>query len=216
MMKMTKALLCACCLSMLGPVSAFGQLLPLGEEFTVNSFTPGTQARPWLATGPGGEFVVIWQGGTFVADGQDGSEGGILGQRYAAGGSPVGGEFQVNTYTTDNQRDPAVAIGPSSEFVVTWDSMNNGTYDIQAQRYAADGSPQGAEFQINTFTYDNQYRSAVGSGPDGHMIVVWESFDSPAPDFGPAILGQRFVNTDPIFPDGFESGDTSAWSSTVP
>ena len=34
----------------------------------------------------------------------------VQGQRHAANGAKVGSQFQVNTYTTDNQTLPAVAI----------------------------------------------------------------------------------------------------------
>ena len=40
-------------------------------------------------------------------DGQDGSGHGIYGQRYAADGTPVGSEFRVNTFTTDDQVFPS-------------------------------------------------------------------------------------------------------------
>ena len=41
--------------------------------------------------------------------GQNGGNWNIYGQRYNINGSPVGGQFQVNTYTTNNQKYPVVA-----------------------------------------------------------------------------------------------------------
>src|SRR4030095_17059979 len=53
-----------------------------------------------------GAFVAVWTGSTFGA----GSEGArVLGRRFDASGAPLGGEFQVNTLTTNNQWFPAVA-----------------------------------------------------------------------------------------------------------
>ncbi len=50
---------------------------------------------------------------------------------------------------------------------------------------------------------------------DGDFVVVWSSFGSSGSDSaGESIQGQRFAV--PLFTDGFESGDTSAWSNTVP
>ena len=35
---------------------------------------------------------------------------------------PVGGQFQVNTYTTSHQKTQAVATAPDGDFVVVWTS----------------------------------------------------------------------------------------------
>ena len=96
------------------------------------------------------------------------------------------------------------------------DGPDGSLFGIAARPYQSDGSPASGEFVVNTFTLYNQYRNAVTSGPDGQVVVVWESVDSgPAPDFGPSVLGQRFRRTASIFTDGFESGDVSSWSSSV-
>lgn len=55
--------------------------------------------------------------------GNDGSTFGILGQRYASSGAPLGSEFRVNTYTTNIQYRPSIATDSSGNFVVVWDSF---------------------------------------------------------------------------------------------
>ena len=65
----------------------------------------------------------------------------------------------VNTFTTSNQNNPAVAIDADGDFVVTWQSSDqdgdgNGIY---AQRYNASGVAQGSEFLVNTFTTSPSY-----------------------------------------------------------
>src|SRR5438128_300 len=75
--------------------------VPQGPEFRVNTFTTGSQAYPSVAVGAAGDFVVAWQ-----SQGQDGSDDGVYAQRYGATGSPQGGEFRVNTYTTRVQAFP--------------------------------------------------------------------------------------------------------------
>ena len=72
--------------------------LPLGEEFRVNSYTTETQYRPAVASHLDGSFVVVWN-----SRDQDGSDWGVFAQRYDADGDPLGGEFQVNSYTTGIQ-----------------------------------------------------------------------------------------------------------------
>ena len=61
---------------------------------------------------------------------------------------PVGEEFQVNTYITNNQRYPSVALDGDGDFVVVWVSDGSGGTDsssssIQGQRYSADGTRAG-------------------------------------------------------------------------
>ncbi len=99
------------------------------------------------------------------------------------------------------------------------DSSGSSATSIQGRRYASDGSTVGGEFQVNTYTTDVQSRSGVVAlGADGDFVVVWESEGSSGTDSSDrSVQGQRFrTPAPPIFADGFESGDTTAWTSTVP
>jgi hypothetical protein len=89
----------------------------LGDEFQVNSYTPSQQYSASVATGSNGDFLAVWS--SFA---QDGSLGGLFGQRYNASGARLGGEFPVNSYTTNRQRLAKVAALANGPFVVTWDS----------------------------------------------------------------------------------------------
>ena len=56
---------------------------------------------------------------------------------------------------------------------------------------------------------------AVEAG--GDFVVVWGSYGSGGTDTAYfSIQGQRYADPTSIFADGFESGDTSAWSTAVP
>ena len=91
---------------------------PIGEEFQVNSYTTSWQVYPAVAVEPQGNFVVVWMSdGSY---GTDTSPFSIQAQRYDANGTPVGAEFQVNSYTTNFQGTPAVAVEPQGDFVVDW------------------------------------------------------------------------------------------------
>ncbi len=74
------------------------------SEFQVNSYTADTQLYPSVGASATGDFVVAWQSNT-----QDGSSFGVFGQRFSSDGAPLGGEFQVNAYTSNLQREPSVA-----------------------------------------------------------------------------------------------------------
>jgi hypothetical protein len=169
---------------------------PQGAQFQVNSYTTRNQSEPVVAIDGSGRFVVVWV--SSGSAGSDGDYGSIQGQRYDAGGTPQGSEFQVNTYTTDSQLDPAVAAAGSGSFVVVWSSYgsvgSDGDYDsVQGQRYDASGAPQGPQFQVNTYTTGYQYEPGVVADASGRFVVVWESSASAALDTGdPSIQGQRF------------------------
>jgi hypothetical protein len=160
---------------------------PLGAEFRVNTYTTSFQTVPSVGMDGSGNFVVVW----FCA-GKDGSYFGIFGQRYAAAGTPLGPEFQVNSYTTQSQIDPSVAVAPSGNFLVAWsgafqDGSVNGVF---AQRYDSSGTPAGPEFRVNTFTSLYQERPEVLADGSGNFVVVWESWQDGS-SFG--IFGQRYA-----------------------
>jgi hypothetical protein len=158
----------------------------LGPEFLVNTYITNDQNNAAVAMDPDGNFVVVWQ-----SAGQDGSDTGVFGQRYAAGGAAVGGEFRVNTYRTSFQSNPAVAMGAGGAFVVVWDSVDqDGSFDgIFGQRYDAAGAAVGSEFRVNTFTTGFQFAPAVAMGVGGAFVVVWQSADQD----GRGIFGQRYA-----------------------
>ena len=118
-----------------------------------------------------GNFVIAWQSI------QDGDFYGIYAQRYNALGVAQGSEFQVNTYTTNYQGEPSIAMDSDGDFVITWqsryqDGSNNGIY---AQRYNASGVAQGSEFQVNTYTTSLQNSSRIAMDSDGDFVIAWQS-----------------------------------------
>ncbi|WOE42759.1 Ig-like domain-containing protein [Acinetobacter chinensis] len=160
---------------------------PQGGEFQVNTYTYNWQDNPSVTALSDGGFVVTWQ-----SNGQDGLGYGIYGQRYAADGQPQGGEFKVNTYTTDGQFLPSVTALSDGGFVVTWQSngQDGSGYGVYAQRYAADGQPQGGEFQVNTYTYNWQDSPSVTALSDGGFVVTWSSNGQDGSGWG--IYAQRY------------------------
>ena len=174
---------------------AFGQRFasngaPLGGEFQINTYTLYSQFPSSVAMDSSGNFVVVW-----FSEFQDGSGDGIFGRRYSSTGVPLTGEFRINTFTTGNQFTPAVAAGSTGNFVVTWYSPNQdgSGYGMFGQRFASTGIPLGGEFQINTFTPNNQFGSAVAADTAGNFVVAWESDGQDGSGFG--IFGQRYAST---------------------
>lgn len=160
---------------------------PVGSEFLVNTFTTNNQWRPGVATNDSGSFVVVW-----TSMFQDGSAHGIFAQRFDAAGSRIGGEFQVNNYSTGDQFGPEVASDSSGNFVVVWNSgsQDGSNYGVFGQRFSSAGSPLGGEFQVNTFTTDSQRSPAVAVDGLGNFVVVWHSQNQDGSNYG--VFGQRF------------------------
>ncbi len=181
---------------------------PLGRAFQVNSHTTGAQRDVDVASTAAGSFVVVWR-----SDDQDGSGRGVFGQRYDAAGDPTGAEFQANSYTIGEQDRPSAEFDEAGNFVVTWtgdlqDGSDNGVF---GQRFDAAGSRTLDEFQVNDFTNNSQSGSSVLASQAGSFVVTWSSYLQDGSSDG--VFG-RVLET--IFVDGFESGDTAAWSQTVP
>ncbi len=172
-------------LSLVLPLAALAQQpVPKGDEFRANTYTPGPQVTPSVAADSNGNHVIVWE-----SHGQDGSFSGIHGQRFANDGSPVGGEFQVNTYTTHNQLYPSAAMDADGDFVVVWDSTGqDGSWEgIFARLFSSDGAPQGPDFQVNSYTTYSQTRPSVAREADGDFVVVWDTKYR-------VIFGKRFAN----------------------
>jgi hypothetical protein len=170
---------------------AAGTGAPIGPEFRVNTYTTGEQYRPTAAFAWSGEFVVVWQNGTLGG----GNGTGVLAQRYAASGAPLGPEFQVETYTTSFQVFPSVAVDASGDFVVVWMSggQDGSGAGVFGQRYSSTGEPVGPEFRANTYTTGLQGAPAVTADGSGNFAVVWPSVAQDVPDTG--VYGQRFASS---------------------
>jgi hypothetical protein len=159
---------------------------PLGPEFRVNTYTTGAQYLASVASDGTGNFVVVWQ-----SNGQEGTES-IFGQRYSFNGAPLGGEFRVNTYTTDDQAFPSVGVSNAGNFVVTWQSygQDGSSWGVFGQRFNGGGFPLGTEFRVNTYTTSGESAASVSSDLGGDFLVVWHATGEDGSGLG--IFGQRF------------------------
>jgi hypothetical protein len=132
-----------------------------GSEFKVNSTTSNDQLYSMVAMDSDGDFVVTWS-----SLGQDGSGWGVYGQRYSAAGVAQGGEFKVNSTTSNDQHYSTVAMDSDGDFVVTWSSygQDGSGWGVYGQRYSAAGVAQGGRVQSQLH---HQQLSSVLHGGDG-------------------------------------------------
>jgi hypothetical protein len=161
--------------------------VPAGGEFRVNASAAGSET---VSTGrsiailPAGDFVVVWQSAGPPVE--------VFGQRFDRAGAPVGGEFQVNTYTTGTQGSARLAALSDGGFAVAWHSVDqdgNGA-GVFGQVHDPGGARRGAEFQVNVHTADAQYPFGIAAGPAGSFVVVWQSLGQDGSGYG--VFSRRF------------------------
>ncbi len=149
----------------------------IGTEFAVNTTTAGDQSAPQVTALADGGFAVVWE-----APGTSGTE--IWMQRFAANGSTLGTETQLNTVTYSTQSQPDITLLGNGDLLVAWTSYNNlsGTgysYDIYARLFdGTTGAAKGAEFLVNTELASTQDVPQVSATADGGFVVTWASATS--------------------------------------
>jgi hypothetical protein len=92
---------------------------PQGSDFQVNTNVTGAQGSAAVDMDADGDFAVVWHSSRYGGSLLD---SGVFAQQFDASGAPVGSEFRVNSYTTGQQRGPAIASSPDENFVVVWES----------------------------------------------------------------------------------------------
>ena len=166
-------------------------------EFQVNTHTSNEQKNAAIAMDEAGNFVVVWS--SYL---QDGSSNGIFGRLFDPNCGQLGEEFQLNTTSSGNQTEPAVAMDAAAGFVATWQGPGlneEDREDIFVQQFDPDGLPIGEEFRVNSLVDDQQRFPCVAFTNNGTFIVVWESSNTPL-EGDKAICGQLYDS------NGMESG----------
>ena len=147
----------------------------LTSEFVVNTYSSGDQGGGKISALKNGGFVIIWQSiWQEVAGGYN--AWGSFGQVYSESGIKVGSEFQVNTYTDDNQDNPAVSALQDGGFISSWFSyLQDGSQGgIYAQIFNSDGTKRGGEFLVNSSTNGNQGTTYVEGLSNGNFVATWQ------------------------------------------
>jgi len=152
-----------------------------------------------------GGFVVTWKRAL------TGSQ--VFMNRFDPYGTPLAVAGRVDTLDPSDCSEPRVAVGPDAAFAIVWSSTFDGERSIRGRIFGPIGVPADEDFEVE------------------HAGVVWipvrprvtlsdrllVSYSNQAEIFfyaRGAVIGARTPAH--IFSDGFESGDESAWSLSVP
>jgi hypothetical protein len=168
----------------------------IGGEFQVNTTTTGYQDHPAPAMAPDGRFVVSW------TSQQDGSGLSVLARLYDALGTPLGGEFLVNTFTLGNQDSPSPTMDETGDFAIAWTSrsaQDGSAAGVFARRFDASGNARGGEFQVNSYTTGTQdlsfFAPSLASDSAGNLVATWRGETQDGS--GDGVFAQRFGGLHP-------------------
>ena len=165
-------------------------------DVQANTFTNGDQRFADVAVLTDGSFVVVWDSPTPTSGFTD-----IFGQRFDAAGARIGGEFQINTLTANNQQFADVNPLPDGGFVVSW--LYGTIGQIKSQRFDASGIALGVEFEVNQTLVNTTpiAQVAVATLADGSFVAAWPAGN--VDGSSDAVLSRRFEAP----PNGFAGNE---------
>ncbi len=146
----------------------------LSSDVKVDTTTTGIDAHPHVAITWDGDYIVTWQHSAF-----DGSQHGILAQKYTSGGTISGTNFQVNVTTANNQINPRISLMPNGFGVFLWSSydQDGDHYGIYARFIDASGNFKGGEFLVNDSTDNVQDYADLAVSQEGSILFVWDDYN---------------------------------------
>ena len=152
------------------------------SEFKVNTTNTANSSVDVSVSAATGKFVIVWQSCS-----TKGTDWDIHARVYnASSNAAATAELTVNSYVSNAQTDPAVAMDYAGNFVVTWTSygQDGSGYGVYARRYNAAGTALAGEFLVNKTTASTQWQSDVAcddanpaaSSTAGSFTIVWSSY----------------------------------------
>ena len=156
----------------------------IGPELFVDNAGANSVPDPHVTALAGGGFVATWVSGSpGLAT--------LSARTFNPDGTPGVSTFQVAFVTN---REPAVAALAGGGFVIVWADDSGNSADtsglaVRGQVFFANGSRNGAIFQVNSTGAGDQTDPSVTVLADGRFVVGWTDFSAGA--FGD-IRGQIF------------------------
>jgi hypothetical protein len=158
-----------------------------GGRVRVDKVVTGRHIKPQVQLLANDNTIFVWQGNVVA--------GGIpyiyarFAKNSAKDATTYGTNFytsdiQVNTYTTDQQVDPAVAALPDGSAIITWASYgeDGSMWGVYARRLTARGTAVKADnngsvkqFLVTQYTSYNQRNPSVATLSNGNYVIAWIS-----------------------------------------
>jgi hypothetical protein len=143
----------------------------MGTCSQVNDYSGGSyNYYSDISMNQNGDFIIVWE------DGRNGNYD-IYSQRYDGKiDSFSGSNSKVNSGENgNNQINPAVSMGESGNFIITWQDNRNSHEDIYAQHFTREGKPARDNFKINNDFGGIKYQGRPDVALSHGLIhTVWE------------------------------------------
>lgn len=147
----------------------------IGEIFTVNTVTSGSQYLPDVAVLLDRRVVVTWTDNSGLAGAPNGfvdsSSSGIKAQILSDVGARIGNEFLVNQPTNGMQSNSTVAALSGGGFVVGWADFE-GVQHARAQTFDASGAGRGT-FMLGQSPIEAQGPPQIVAWKDGGFLAMY-------------------------------------------
>jgi Ca2+-binding RTX toxin-like protein len=187
--------------------------VPTGTDFVINTTLPEDQLTSTVTALADGRAIVMWQ--SFDELGSDTAVSCIRGRILNSDGSFAGNDFVVNSTTDGGQALPDVTLLSDGRFIATWVSGDDQGSDtdgttIRARIFEADGTPAGADVNVNTTPDFGQQAPVVAALADGRFIIVWHSADKAGSDTSSDCIRARI-----FLADGTAAGKDYVINSTA-
>lgn len=174
----------------------------LGPQQQVNTYTNTDQYQSSVAVAPDGHFLVAYNLHYTL---------GLGARLFQPDCTPATDEFVAST-TIDGGYWPDVTVDLQGRYVTTWIWQ-----ELKGRMLSASGVPIGDEEFLLSLHADwpTGAHPKVAAAPDGQFVATWQSNGSTGNDNDSySIQARRFAGFIGIFIDGFETGDTTAWSDS--
>lgn len=150
----------------------------MGDEFRVNTYQANWQRGSHITTFADGSFLVVWD--SYLNDYEDGAPSATYaaGQRFAADGARIGGEFLIDGADGCVAQNVRVTTLRDGGFVAVWEFDDYGDIlttdtEIWAKVYNADGSVRVDRFRVDQAPSNDAVLPDVAARGDGGFQITW-------------------------------------------
>ena len=156
-------------------VASFAQVfdgeVPLDEPFRLNPEVLGYYSDVRVATDPLGNAVAVWH-----SDRNRDISGELMAQRVSREGVALGSGFRIAVEGVPWQFVCDVAMDSQGRFVVAWeqfDGVAEGSTNVYARRFGADGVALGEPFRVPIESAGAQYDCDLAMNREGEFVVAF-------------------------------------------
>lgn len=135
----------------------------------------GTFGPPFIAASPLGDSVLVLNEAV-----NDQTYGDIWARTFSRDGRTLGTRVRVAREGAQYAYPCGVGMDAEGRFAVAWsqgDSIPEGSSNVYARRFGADGAPLGEPFLVPTVNAFAQYDCDLAMNRDGDFVVVWRHYD---------------------------------------